>query len=409
MPQPKTRAAAARGRKALGAETPDICRKSYVPCRFRQARRPRSVVDTAPGPWKTGDMKRLARLVFSCGFLAACGGSAPSTAKSPEPAASAAPAATVAAKPVEAKPAEPAPVTLPTEGSDTRLKGSRLQMWLPVGMKRPTRMPALRFPEPRLVVSSVEFTVDPEGVEQFLKGANEGAELSDGHPYVKGKLHGFVGHAQVEDPSKRQQILGVASGNAAAIITVQYAAVAEPLANKILDSVVLFENEPLDALALYGMSVGDKAGLELSTRVSTPLLTEPGVKPPLNGAAGLVIMSVPYPKPNLTDEELGQLLGGSLNRYVPNMEKAKEEELKIGSCPAYSITAPGLDNGKPTVIYGVIARCPDSALLVTGTLRPSDEKKILPRFQKVVRSLSFDDSIFAPVAATPQPTSQKLP
>jgi hypothetical protein len=358
-------------------------------------------------------MKQSAGWVLASGFLAAaCGGSAggvaPSAAKAPEPAASAAPAATVAAKP-EPQPAAPALVTLPTEGSDTRLKGSRLQMWLPAGMKRPTRMPALRFPEPRLVVSSVEFTVDAEGVEQFLKGANEGAELSDGRPYVKGKLHGFVGHTQVEDPGKRQQILGVASGNAAAIVTVQYAAAAEPLANKILDSVVLFENEPLDALALYGMHVGDKAGLELSSRVSTPLLTEPGIKPPLNGAAGLVIMSVPYPKPNLTDEELGQLLGGSLNRYTPNMEKAKEEELKIGACPAYSITAPGLDQGKPTVIYGIIARCPDSALVVTGTLRPSDEKKILPRFQKVVRSLTFDDSIFAPVAATPQPTSQQLP
>lgn len=358
-------------------------------------------------------MKQAAYVVLASGFLAvACGGSTPAPAAAPAPAASAPPAASAAAQAPAAEPKpEPAPApALPTEGSDTRLNGSRIQVWLPAGMQRPTRMPAFRLPEPRLAVSFAEFTLDPASSEKFLAGAKDGAELTDGHPYVKGKLHGFVGHAKVEEPGMRQQVLGIANGNAAAIVTLQYAEVAEPLAAKILDSVLLFEDGALDALALSGVSVADKAGLEASTRVSTPILfTEPGVKPPLNGAPALVILSVPYPKPQLTDEELGQMLGGSVGRYAPDMQKAKEEELKIGSCPAYSLTAPALEQGKPILLYALIARCPDSALLVTGTMRHADEKKLLPRFQKIVRSLKLDDSIFVTVAATPQPSSQKLP
>ncbi len=352
------------------------------------------------------------------GFSTACGGSTPAPTAAPVASVSASPAASSSAapQPVEPKPG-PAHVALPSEGNDLRLKGSRVQVWLPSGMQRPTRLPAFRLREPLMAVSFAEFTLEPAGSEKFLSGAEEGAELTDSHPYTKGKLHGFVGHTKIEDPGMRQQVLGIANGNAAAIVTVQYAEVAEPLAAKILDSVLLFEDDALDALALSGISVGDKANLEVSNRVSTPILfTEPGVKPPLNGAAALVILSVPYPKPNLTDQELGEMLGGSVGRYAPNMEKAKEEELKVGSCPAYSLTAPGLDQGKPILLYGLIARCPDSALLVTGTLRSGDEKKLLPRFQKVVRSLTLDDSIFAPLAANPQPaaaqpqpTSQKLP
>jgi hypothetical protein len=178
----------------------------------------------------------------------------------------------------------------------------------------------------------------------------------------------------------------------------------------MLDSVKLNEADALDAIALSGISAGDKAGLEVSSRVSTPVLfTEPGVKPPLNGAPSLAILSVPYPKPDMTDEELGQMLGGALVRYQPDATKVKEAELKIGPCPAYTLIAPGQDQSKPIIVYGMIARCPDSALLGIGTLPAAAEKKMLPRFDKIVRSLSLDNSIFAQVAATPQPASQKLP
>ena len=45
MPRPKTHAGAAKGCRTLGAETPDICPKSYVPGVIRQA--------PGPGPSST--------------------------------------------------------------------------------------------------------------------------------------------------------------------------------------------------------------------------------------------------------------------------------------------------------------------------------------------------------------------
>jgi hypothetical protein len=208
----------------------------------------------------------------------------------------------------------------------------------------------------------------------------------------------------------RQQILGVAQGNAAAVITLQYPESAEPLVKKITDSVKLLPGEPLDAFALAGLNVADQAGLQVSGRVSTPVLfTEPGVKPPLNGAPSLALLSIPYPHPNLSDEELGQMLGGALKRYEPDPQKVKEGELKIGPCPAYTLTAPGSDQGKPAIVLGMIARCPDGALLGIGVVRPADAKKYLPRFDKIIRSITLDNTVFLQVAAKPQPTSQKLP
>ena len=50
-----------------------------------------------------------------------------------------------------------------------------------------------------------------------------------------------------------------------------------------------------------------------------------------------------------------------------------------------------------------------SVLLGIGTLPVAAEKKMLPRFEKIIHSLSLDNSVFAQVAATPQPASQQLP
>lgn len=356
-------------------------------------------------------MKRFGWSIAALGFLGtACGGSAapPAQAPAPSPAPVVAP---VEPKAAETKPSEPsASAPLPTEGSETRINGSRVQLWLPVGMERRTRMPAFVLRDPRIVVSFTEFTLDPGGSEQFLEGAKEGAELKDSQPVMRGKLHGFVGHTAVDESGTRQQISGVALGKAAVVITVRYPEAAESLVGKMLDSVVLHEEEALDPFALSGMSAGDTAGLEVSNRVSTPILfTERGVKPPLKGAPSLAILSVPYPKPNLSDDELGQMLGGALVRYQPDTNKVKEGELTIGTCPAYTLTTTGQDQGKAVVVFGMIARCPDSAILGIGTLPVAAEKKMLPRFDKIIHSLKLDNSVFMQVAATPQAASQKLP
>lgn len=362
-------------------------------------------------------MRRFAWLIAGSGFFgAACGGSAAQPAQTPEVASKpaepvlAGDAKPAEAKPAEAKPSAAAPAPLPTEGSETRIKGSRVQVWLPVGMERRTRMPAFVLREHHMVISFTEFTLDAGADAKFLDGAKDGAELKDSQPVTRGRLHGFVGHTAVEEPGTRQQIMGVAAGNAAVVVTVRYPDAAESLVAKVLDSVELNEADALDAVALSGISAGDKAGLEVSNRVSTPVLfTEPGVKPPLNGAPSLAILSVPYPKPHLTDDELGQMLGGALGRYQPDAAKAKEAELKIGACPAYTMVAPGQDQGKPIVVYGMIARCPDAALIGIGTLPVAAEKKMLPRFEKIIHSLSLDNTIFAQVAATQAAASPKLP
>ena len=328
-------------------------------------------------------------------LVSACGGSPPAPAR--------AAAATVTTSPAPVpSPAVSAPVppTKPAapDGKVTELPGSRVSLWLPSGMQRPTRLPFLKLAEPLLVVSFGEFTRDPASTDTFLAGAKDGAKMGESRPVSRGQAHGFLGHVAADETGLERQILALAAGGAVAMINLHYAKEAEPLVSKIVESVELDAEKPLDALALSGIQLGDRAGFEPSSAAAPPLLlTEPGVKPPLNGAPSLALMSVVYPKPNLSDNELGEMLGASLGHYQPDMRAAHEEELKIGTCPAYSFDAPGKDQGAPVIVYGFIARCPDSALLGLATARLAQAKAVLPRFQRVVRSLQLDDSILQAV------------
>ena len=278
------------------------------------------------------------------------------------------------------------------------LKGSRLSMWLPDGMYRGTRLLALRLDEPLLVVALAEFTGEDEaGGAQLLAGMREGAELPQAEETTRGDARGFIGAAPGIN-GMTKQILGLKSGKTGALLVVQYQAGAEALAKRILDSVRVDEHAQLDPLQLAGISLGDFAGLEVMPTLSQPiLLVEKGARPPLSSKAlRFTLVNMPYPKADVSDEELGQMLGGAIGDLKPDTERAKGSEFQLDGRPAFFMIAPGASDGEPVAIYGFIARGQDTALVGFGHVGVASAEKDLPRIERLVQSLKFDDSVLGP-------------
>jgi hypothetical protein len=318
-------------------------------------------------------MSRLSWVCLGLLGLVACGGApAPGSAKSPNG----------AAAPLESK----------------VLKGSRLSMWLPDGMYRGTRLLALRLDEPLVVVALAEFTgADEAAAEQLLAGMREGAELPQAEETTRGGARGFIGAAPGIN-GMTKQILGLKAGKAGALVVVQYQPSGEDIAKHILDSVRVDERAEMDPLLLAGITLGDRAGLEVATTMSQPIiLSEKGARPPLSSTAlRFALMTAPYPKADVSDEELGQMLGGAIADLKPDTSRAKGSEFQLDGRPAFYLIAPGEADGKPVAIYGFVARGKDSALVGFGHVGVASADKDLPRLERLVQSLKLDDGILGP-------------
>lgn len=318
-------------------------------------------------------MSRLSFVWLGLLGLVACGGApAPGAAKSPDGAATAATAKV--------------------------LKGSRLSMWLPDGMYRGSRLLALRLDEPLVVVALAEFTGDDEaGGAQILAGMREGAELPRAEEATRGEARGFIGAAPGIN-GMTKQILGLKSGKTGALVVVQYQAGGEAIAKRILDSVRVDEQAPMDPLQLSGYSLGDLAGLEVKTTMSQPIvLVEKGSRPPLSPTAlSFALVTMPYAQADVSEEELGKMLGRAIADLKPDTERAKGSEFQLDGRPAFYMIAPGEKDGQKVAIYGFIARGQDTALVGFGHVGLDSAEKDLPRLEGLVQSIKFDDSVLGP-------------
>jgi hypothetical protein len=328
-----------------------------------------------------------------------------SSAKPAPVAPSAAPAASVATKPpaaVVAPPGSAAPVVEVDAGRIVHWAGSRVSLWTPAAMRRPTRLPYLRQEDPLVLIGLAEMSADDAaGLQQMMAGAKHGAELSEEAPAKHGSAQGFIGRAAPDASGLSRQVLGLADGLAAVIIVAQYQAPAAPLVTKILDSVTLDSTVVLDPLAVNGIRIADDAGFAVSNSSSHPvLLLDKGKKPPLRPEDSLLtLLSLPYPKPGTSDEELGQMLGLILARYQPFMPAAKMDSFAIAGRPGFVISAPAKNDGRPIGLYGFVARCPDVAFAGFGHTPVGSMNRVAPRFERLVKSITLDDTIFSGDAA----------
>jgi hypothetical protein len=305
-----------------------------------------------------------------------------------------------AAPSVVAVPPAPAPASAPAPapGPDVPVhwRGSRVTLAAPPAMQRPTRIPYLFLEEPRIVIAITEMSDAPERIDQLLEGTRRGAELVDEQPITRGSASGYLGHVKPQHGLARQ-VLVLRDGGAAALLMAQYAETAEPTVARVLASVQLDAKLPLEPLAVSGITLGDDAGFEALDVTSAPiLLTDKGKRPPLAGVPTMALMSVQYPKPDITDEELGQLLGTFVVSKNPDMSKSQELGFELSGKPAFGVVAPATEpGGKQVVLFAFITRRPDSAFLGWGTAPLSAKAKAVPRFERLVKSLELDDAILA--------------
>jgi hypothetical protein len=345
-------------------------------------------------------MSRLVWLVLCGGWLnLSC------AAKAPPPAVTQAPpaAASGASAPTASLPAdEPAKVGQAPAADAGRVvhwKGSRVSLWAPNAMQRPTRLQYLRQESPLVVVAVAEMTADNEAAtKQILSGAKQGAELKQETPAAHGSARGFTGKSEPDPSGMARQILALADGPAVTIVIAQYQASAAPLVTRILDSVVLDGKAELDPLALNGISIGDDAGFAVSNGFSQPVMfADKGRKPPIGpGEPSFVLMSLPYVKPDTSDRELGIMLGTTLAKYQPDMSRASMDSFAIDGREAFIIAAPGMYESTAVGVYGFILRRPDLAFAGFGHVRAVAMKQVGPRFERLVKSIRLDDSIISP-------------
>lgn len=302
----------------------------------------------------------------------------------------------------QAAPQAPAKTAAPTpapEPAVTHWSGSRVSLWVPKEMRRPTRLAFFKMDDPVAVIAIAEMTA-PGGapVTEMLEGARSGSELTDEQPVTRGNAKGFIGKAKSDETGRTRQLLGLGEGSAAAVIVAQYDERAAPVVQRILDSVELDAKAKLDPLALHGVGIGDMAGFETWDAASQPIiLADQGARPPIAaGVATFAFMSMPYPKPEISDDELGQMLGSVVGKLQPDMAKAKMDTFKISGTDAFVVAVPGQKDGKPVGVYAFILRRPDSAFLGWGDVALSEFEKTLPRYERLVKSVRLDDTIFTP-------------
>lgn len=295
--------------------------------------------------------------------------------------------------------AKSSPVAAP-QAQGQRLNGSRLSLWLPEGMYRPTRLMALRLDDPMLIVVVTEGTANgPEGARGFLVGMQESAKLLSSSPLERGQAKGFLGEAPSNIEGMTRRMMGLVAGNATAGVVVQYVPEGQALAERILGSVQLDGAAKLDPLALSGVKVGDLAGFEVHPAISQPItFFEAGVKPPLApDAAALALMVLPYPKADVSDDELGQMLGSTLGNLNPKMDQLKPIELQIDGKPTFAFSAPGERDGAAIVVFAFITRYQDSALAGFAHVGAAKADAVLPRMQQLARSIQLDPGTVGPL------------
>jgi hypothetical protein len=292
-------------------------------------------------------------------------------------------------------PAQAAPTN--AEPSVMRMAGSRVSLWVPPEMRRPTRLAFVKMDEPLALIAIAEMTSPDGSPTDMLAGAKQGAELVDEQPAERGKAKGFIGNGKSETGLERR-VLALGDGAAIAVIVAQYQKEAAPIVERILDSVQLDGAAALDPLALSGISISDRAGFAVWNTASQPImLVDEGARPPLSeSTASFALMSMPYPKPEISNEELGQMLGSVIGKKNPNMEKAKMDAFPIAGSEAFVVAVPGEKDGKPVGIYAFITRRPDSAFLGFGDVGLAQFETALPRFERLAKSIQLDDSIFSP-------------
>ena len=297
---------------------------------------------------------------------------------------------------------EPVPADVTTTAK--RISGSRVSMWLPEGMHRPSRALTLVLDNPPLIVNWAEITTHGKvAIESgVLEGIKKGWKISESEDIKRGGATGFVGTGPGAIDGFTRRMIGLAAGESAAGIAVDFITESAEQAERIIDSAELAQNAELDPLAMYGIEIGDLAGFEVQEMANLIMLREIGARPPLRpGAPGLSIFFHPLSKQDMSAKERDRMLGGALRGalsvFNPDFDRFQSAKIEIDGKQGQLVSGPGKRNGTVLTLFGFMVPDEGSGMIGFGSADQGVAEDVLPRFERILKSLRFDDRVLGPI------------
>ena len=190
----------------------------------------------------------------------------------------------------------------------------------------------------------------------------------------------------VEADSGRALVL--VSGDEVGAVFIRYGRPKRPLdARVIIDSLRFEPDGELDTLAIMGVAVDHVDGLEVrNVHGGMIVFSEPGLEPPIaSGAASFMIMYNPTAS-ELSDHELGALVGAVVSNRNVNKDTASLESLTIDGLQGFELTGEGQKNGTPIGIYAVALRASGGAFIMLGEVGTQRATQMIPKLRALARS-----------------------
>lgn len=251
-----------------------------------------------------------------------------------------------------------------------RLPGTRVTLKLPRGYVRPTRSALILRQDDAVRVLIQDFN-DLGDPEKSLAGLKEALlQQTDGtarfQPTRRSGAEGF----NVTGQSGQGELRGIvvkAPKFVASVLVLCRKDVAE--AERIVELAEFDLNGEANALELLGLELNLGDRYDVLTLAAQAVVVPKGLRPPLPpGTPRLVVAALPHPRGKpLDDRSQGQLLGGAIESFAPDMSQAKLATVRVDGTTANELSVPGTDQDKPVIVYGLVLPDEHDTLLLFGT------------------------------------------
>lgn len=288
------------------------------------------------------------------------------------------------ATPTKAVASEPVVENEPTR---TRLPGSRVSIVVPDGYHRVPHTMTYVHSESRTVVGLIELSFgSDEASNEGAKGIVDAFVERPGFISKRSVIHDGHDGTLVEVSNGRALVL-VSEGEVGAVY-IQYGRSERTRDTQVIINSLRFEPDvELDALAIMGVEVDEVDGLEVRNLFGGSIaFFEPGVEPPMPpGTASFTIVYHPD-STELTDHELGRIVGSAIASRNVDKGTAKLESLTIDGLQGMELTGRGQYDGTPIEVYAVALRANGGAFIMVGSVGVERAAEMLPKLRALAES-----------------------
>jgi hypothetical protein len=296
------------------------------------------------------------------------------------------------ATPPPAEPVKPGASAGKSRGEQlvsVRLPGTRVTLKLPRGYVRPTRSALLLRGDDAVRILIQDFNDLGDGAQSLAGLKNALLQQTEGsarfEPIRRSGAEGF----RVSGRSAQGELRGIVVTTqkfVSSVLVLCRRDVAE--AERIVELAEFHLEAEANALELLGLELelGDR--FEVLTLAAQAVILPKGLRPPFpDGTPRLVVAALPHPRGMPLDERSrGQLLGGAIEAFQPDMPRAKVAAVRVDGANATELVVPGSDQNqnKPVIVYGLVLPDEHDTLLMFGT---AGNETTLDELRALARSL----------------------